>query len=169
MGFRTLAFLAILLLPSQELHGAAASDVHGMVAEMTAWTVGATDYAAPPPPRLAVVNQAYLKELCFPGCADADLPFVQGAYDPRVETVFLDATFDADLPLHRSYLLHEVVHHVQLANDADETARCREELEGEALRLQVRWLREEEGVDDPLDYLGIDELTLLILGSCPAQ
>lgn len=159
-----LAAMAIALIPAAAATGSAVGEA---AVEMTAWVADVTGYDAPPPPTVTFADQSVLRELCYPGCDDGDdLPKVLGVYDPRVGIILLDEAFDGGEARDRSTLLHEVVHHVQEANDARARARCKQELEGEALRLQIRWLHEQEGIDDPLAFLGINEFTLRILGSC---
>ena len=60
-------------------------------------------------------------------------------------------------------LLHELVHHLQYLNNVKVT--CATEYEGQAVQLQVTWLREQE-VDNPIDLLGIDPRFLLMLRQC---
>ncbi|MFY0990833.1 DUF6647 family protein [Halomonas sp. C05BenzN] len=140
--------------------------VHERVKVMIAWVVARTDYTASPPPTIALESQLSLKARCFPGFNMQHLPDVMGVYDPGNGTIYLDFAFDSGSVLDVSYLLHEVVHHMQVQSGAHLRASCREVLEGEATRLQLEWLRE-HGVADPYETLGIDQKTLRIIEMCP--
>ncbi|WP_151443755.1 DUF6647 family protein [Halomonas lysinitropha] len=132
---------------------------------MTAWVAAHTNYTAPNPPPVEFLDQIDLRQRCYPGFDLNLVPQVGGVYDPKNKTIYLDVDCNLNEPTSASYLLHEVVHHFQLANDAHLLVRCREQLEGEAVKLQSLWLKE-KGVSDPLESLGIDERTLRIIGSC---
>ncbi|SFU68633.1 hypothetical protein SAMN04487955_10673 [Halomonas korlensis] len=137
-----------------------------LAAKMTAWVAAQTDYTAPDPPPVEFLDQIALRQRCYPGFDLNHVPQVGGLYDPKNKTIYLDVDCDLNDLTSASYLLHEVVHHVQLANNAHLRVRCREQLEGEAVTLQALWLKD-KGISDPLDALGIDERTLRIIGSCP--
>ncbi|EKV27518.1 hypothetical protein C882_1364 [Caenispirillum salinarum AK4] len=158
------AVLALLLLSGPV--GAGSTDT--TVRDMTHWVAAEIEVPAPPPPVVARTDQADLRRRCFPGFRFEDAPGVRGAYDPATGVVLLDDACDLSRLEDASYLLHEIVHHVQLHNGLDKTARCRAELEGQAFRLQVQWL-EEQGVADPLALLGTDERTLRMLETCPPR
>lgn len=137
-----------------------------LATNMTAWVAAHTDYTAPEPPPVEFLDQIALRQRCYPGFDLNHVPQVGGVYDSRDSTIYLDVVCDLNDQIAASYLLHEVVHHVQLANNAHLQVRCREQLEGEAVTLQTLWLKD-KGISDPLEALGIDERTLRIIGSCP--
>ncbi|WP_422674118.1 DUF6647 family protein [Billgrantia antri] len=111
-------------------------------------------------------SQEALQKRCFPGWTAGLPPRVLGVYDPATSTIYLDQSFNTANLLDRSYLLHELVHHVQLSNGSMVRSRSKGYLEGQALRLQLAWLRE-QGVADPMSLLGIDERTIRIIEACP--
>lgn len=144
----------------------AAEDYGELLVEAHAWVAAHTNYPPPPLPSACEATQDELKKRCFPDAGSEVLPNIDAAYDRKTATIYLDSPFDPASPKDRSMLVHEMVHHFQLQNDADRTAPCRDVLEGEALRLQVAWL-EDHGVTDPLGLLNIDAFTLQVLRTCP--
>ncbi|APE32287.1 hypothetical protein BOX17_15775 [Halomonas aestuarii] len=133
-----------------------------IVREQSAWLGARTAYEEPDLPGIRFESQAALQHRCFPAFPDRLDVRVRGAYDPAEGNIYLDLDFDLGSPVGRSYLLHELVHHFQVHNREHIDARDRGRLEGQAYRLQLRWL-EEAGVDDPWGALGIDEKTLRII------
>ncbi|MDR9440374.1 MAG: DUF6647 family protein [Halomonas sp.] len=139
-----------------------AAQLAGIVREQSAWLAASTEYREPALPGVRFESQAALQQRCFPAFPDRLDVRVSGAYDPAEGNIYLDVDFDFASPVGHSYLLHELVHHFQVHNREDIGPRDRGPLEGEAYRLQLRWL-EEGGVDDPWGALGIDEKTLRII------
>lgn len=137
-----------------------------LVRGLSTWLALRTDYREPPVPEILFENQSRLQQRCFPDFPEQQGILLKGAYDPAEKIIYLDITFDSDDLVDRSYLLHELVHHFQVHHREDHGIRTRGILEGEAYRLQLRWL-EEAGVSDPLVVLDIDESTLLIIERCP--
>ncbi|SFT65706.1 DUF6647 family protein [Halomonas saccharevitans] len=138
-----------------------------IVREQSAWLALRTDYREPVLPGVQFESQASLQQRCFPDFPEPLGILVKGAYDPVDGIIYLDVDLDLDDLIDQSYLLHELVHHFQVhhaqRHDRDDAAtRPRGRLEGEAYRLQLRWL-EEAGVADPLAALGIDDKTLRII------
>lgn len=159
-------FLALaLLLPAASAGAAPADDLVQAVRTMTLWVAEKTGLPAPAPPAVERTSQAALRIKCFPRLRPRDAPPLWGAYDARRRIIFMDDGCRPGRLVDASYLLHEVVHHVQMRNGLDKTARCRAELEGQAVRLQVQWLRE-QGAADPLALLGTDVRTVTKLGMC---
>lgn len=137
-----------------------------LVRELSGWLAARTAYREPPIPGILFESQSRLQQRCFPDFPQRPGTLLKGAYDPAEGILYLDIDFDSDDLVDRSYLLHELVHHFQVHNREDTGVRSRGLLEGEAYRLQLRWLGE-AGVPDPLVTLGIDEKTLLIIERCP--
>ena len=88
---------------------------------------------------------------------------VESLYSETDHTVYLPDSWRADNLRDRSILLHELVHHLQYLNKVK--ADCPSEYEWQAIDLQLKWLGE-QGVDDPLDLLGLDPRFLLMLRGC---
>ncbi|RTQ99883.1 DUF6647 family protein [Halomonas nitroreducens] len=136
------------------------------VSTLSAWVAEHRAYREPAQPGVAMESEARLKQRCFPAFPVELIPEVKSAYDPQEGTIYLREDFDIFSALDYSFLLHEIVHHFQVRNRADEVAPCRGALEGEAIRLQLDWLRE-QGNADPFEVLGIDTKTLRIIERCP--
>ncbi|MDI5920492.1 hypothetical protein QLQ86_06815 [Halomonas sp. LR5S13] len=133
---------------------------------MSAWLAARTAYREPPIPGILFESQSRLQQRCFPDFPEPLATLIKGAYAPAEKIIYLDNAFDRDDPVDRSYLLHELTHHFQVHNRDDTDVRTPGILEGEAYRLQLRWLGE-AGVSDPLGTLGLDEKTLRIIERCP--
>lgn len=133
--------------------------------DQTAWLEANTAYAAPPLPTISLESQPRLKARCFPGFPAHLVPRVMGVYDPDEAAIHVHEGFDPDDLIDMSYLLHELVHHFQVHSLEVAQQVCRGTLEGEAIRLQLAWL-EEQGCEDPMALLGIDEKTLAIIERC---
>jgi hypothetical protein len=86
-------------------------------------------------------------------------PELRAAYDLSRRVVHLVLPWSADDPYHRSVLLHELIHDVQLSN---RDWSCTGEPEWEAYTLQAIYL-EEQGIIPPFDWAGI-----LRLSRCPS-
>lgn len=132
---------------------------------LAGWVEARTAYRPPPRPALMLESRARLKQRCFPAFPAHLAPEVESAYDPRTATIYLPDDFAVLARVDHSYLLHEVVHHFQLHDRADERVPCRGRLEGEAIRLQLAWLRD-QGEIAPYRALGIDRRTLRIIEHC---
>lgn len=143
-----------------------APSIDPLVTELSAWLVARTRYLEPPLPGIVFESQSRLQQRCFPDFPEPPATLIKGAYAPDEKVIYLDNAFDLDDPVDTSFLLHELAHHFQVYNVKDIGVRTRGMLEGEAYRLQLRWL-DEAGVSDPLLTLGIDEKTLLIIERCP--
>lgn len=64
-------------------------------------------------------------------------------YDPLANRIRISDDLDLESPVGRSYLLHELVHHLQFAHGQD-ADNCVGRLEAEAYRVQARYLREHD-------------------------
>lgn len=83
---------------------------------------------------------------------------LRAVYDWPHQRVLIVAPWDAENPRDVSVLLHELVHHVQLADRAWPRLQAPE---WEAYTLQERWL-EERGIES-----GFDWLQIYFLSRCP--
>ncbi|WP_407650060.1 DUF6647 family protein [Halomonas rhizosphaerae] len=146
--------------------GRPAPSLEPLVRNMSAWLAARTAYREPPIPGILFESQSRLQQRCFPDFPEPLATLIKGAYAPAEKIIYLDNAFDRDDPVDRSYLLHELTHHFQVHNRDDTDVRTPGILEGEAYRLQLRWLGE-AGVSDPLGTLGLDEKTLRIIERCP--
>ena len=76
----------------------------------------------------------------------------RAVYRPAQHTILLDADLDLHSVLARSYLVHELVHAHQVAAGAYQRAACPGALEGEAYRLQARYLRAHGARERAFDF-----------------
>ncbi|MBW4934963.1 DUF6647 family protein [Marinobacter sp. F4206] len=142
------------------------AELSALVGTLSDWIVGHTRFPETELPVVQFKTQDELKELCFPGFSHDLLPSIRGAYDARAMVVYLSTEFDADSALNISYLLHELVHHFQVQNPPADGRGSKSAMEAEAIRVQLKWL-EQNGVQDGMTKLGVDENTLRMLEGSP--
>lgn len=99
----------------------------------------------------------------FTGGEPTDLN-IEALYSNKDRTVYLSTDWRPNDLRDRSALLHELVHHLQYLNGIK--ASCPQEYEWQAYHLQVDWLHE-QGVEDPLELLGVSPLFIYLLSQCP--
>lgn len=131
------------------------------VAPFIDWIVAKTGWAEHEAPPIRFVPYAELVRI-FTGGTSTDY-HVEGLYSDEDHSIYLPEGWRGDDLHDRSVLLHELVHHLQYLNKVKVT--CASEYDWQALELQVAWLRE-QGVEDPLDLLGISPLYILMLRQC---
>lgn len=193
---RAVVVLLALVLPLMATGGPAGGvspqALAQLLHEQSAWLAEQTADPTPGLPGVGFERQAALQQRCFPDFPEPLGVRINGAYDPEEARIYLDAALDLSNRLDQSYLLHELVHHFQVhgvrfsvVDPYDESspdsasgdarpgvppagaeARSRGRLEGEAYRLQLRWL-EHVGVAEPLEALGLDDRTLQIIERSP--
>ena len=125
------------------------------------WIVIKTGWTAREVPPIRFVPYAELEQI-FTGGKRSDL-HVEALYSDKDHAVYLPDTWRADDLRDRSILLHELVHHLQYLNKVK--TECPSEFEWQAVELQIEWLQE-QGVEDPLEFLGISPLFILMLRRC---
>lgn len=124
------------------------------------WIAAKTGWPVRDAPPIKFVSRDDLAKM-FGGTADG--LHVEALYSDRDHSVYLPNGWKADTLRRRSILLHELVHHLQYLNHPKVT--CESEYELQAFKLQLAWLSE-KGVEDPLDFLGIDPFLFFMLGKC---
>jgi len=127
------------------------------------WIAGKTGWTTISVPRIETRSTRDLA-LMFFGSAEGYegvRPLALYARDQHI--LFLADELSLENLLDQSILLHELVHHMQVGNNAE--FDCREETERQAYRLQVEWLREHM-VAQPYAFLGIPEAQIEGL-TCP--
>lgn len=136
-----------------------------LVLQLLAWIVAATGFALPPPPAVVLASSEQLTALAYgPGSpVSTDL---RAMYDCDASTIYLRSDWNAASLRDRASLLHELVHHVQVANKVP--ARCPAERESLAYELTLKWLTE-HGASDPYEVLDIDPFTIRLLCKCPGD
>jgi len=130
-------------------------------ASLTAWIVRQTGWTVCDAPPVHFIPYAELVRNFTGGKPTASR--IEALYSDRDHSIYLPDSWRADALRDRSILLHELVHHLQYLNKVKAT--CSSEYELQAVKLQVTWLRE-QGVEDPLNLLGINELFIRMLGQC---
>ena len=154
--------------------------VDALIVTFLDWIIAKTGYAAPAPPRIALVPKHEIAQLPDGARSGDQLPqkMVLGDQGPQRAgdslallafyvhanaTIYLPETW-CPVGLHnQGILLHELVHHVQRFNKV--TPSCPAALERQAYDLQATWLRE-QGIADPYEASGLDQFTVLILTTC---
>ena len=138
-----LAGLATLLGPTDVDAGEArvSRPADAVVAPLAAYAAEQTGY---PPlhtaPGLRVVDAATLgAAVGTAGGHGQGTPWA--AYSPARHEILLHEEADLDSVVGRSYLVHELVHAHQFAAGVHHDAPCTGTLEGEAYRVQARYLR----------------------------
>ncbi len=117
-------------------------------------------------PRLAFVPDAEIDRLANPGRTIDDWQDVEACFLTDEITIYLSDRFDADDLFHRSTLVHELVHFMQLINGAFRYAECPAALERPAYFLQVDYL-DQHGFDWPSGLREQLRLAGYVIGRCP--
>jgi hypothetical protein len=131
-----------------------------LIVTLLAWITANTGLAAANPPHIALVSPSSLRELY--GVAPPHASFTLHAFYSK-SVIYLPESWRLTGNREKSFLLHELVHHIQRTNNM--TVACRGVLEQQAYDLQVKWLRE-QGEDDPYKLIGTDAFTVAILYAC---
>jgi hypothetical protein len=128
---------------------------------LSAWIVEQTHWTSSALPPIRFIPAAEIqKVLSSEEAIDLKL---EAFYSEKDHSIYLADSWRPDDLRDRSILLHELVHHLQYLNHVKEL--CTGEFELEAFRLQINWLSE-QGVEYPVDLVGIDPLVILMLGRC---
>ena len=153
-----------------------------IILAMMLWIHNATGYTIPEIPDVKYLSTMDLRAYAY-GCNQVPIPNgnedICGAkdnwdidnrgpialYDHIDKVVILNKDFDITTVHDKSVLFHELVHHVQYANDIDSTVKCQGELEKEAYTLQDEWLHEKYGLN-VWDTIQINELFFMLITSC---
>ena len=129
---------------------------------LTAWIIAKTGWTVGGVPAIRFVPPEELVKRYTGGKSTA--PHIGALYSHKDDTIYLPDGWNPDNLRDRSALLHELVHHLQMANNVK--AACRAEYEWDAYRLQIAWLRE-KGIEDPLKFLGINLMAIYVFSCCP--
>ena len=146
------------------------------------WIHNATGYTIPEIPEIKFLSTMDLRSYAY-GCDQVPIPNGNdeicaakkdwdldrsnpiALYDHIDKIVILNKNFDIKTIRDKSVLFHELVHHVQYANDIDSTVKCQGELEKEAYTLQDEWLQEKYNVN-VWDTIQINQLFFILITSC---
>jgi hypothetical protein len=128
---------------------------------LAAWIIEQTHWSSRELPPIRFVPAAEMRKVLSSEEA-IDLK-MEAFYSEKDHSIYLLDSWRSDNLRDRSILLHELVHHLQYLNHVKEL--CPGEAEFQAFRLQADWLGE-QGVEYPVDLIGIDPLIILMLGHC---
>lgn len=90
----------------------------------------------------------------------------QALYNRATNTIILPENWNPLNLYHRSMLIHEMIHAVQDANDAE--FGCPRHREKEAYGVQFRWFEEKYNIEKEaaMKLMGINGLSLLVITEC---
>jgi len=126
------------------------------------WIVARTHWTVHATPPIRLIPPAEIKTM-FAGEKPTDLN-IESLYSNKDHVIYLSNRWNSNALRDRSALLHELVHHLQYLNGVK--VACPEEYEWQAYHLQADWLHE-QGVEDPLNLIGISPLFIYMLAHCP--
>jgi hypothetical protein len=153
-----------------------------IIIAMMMWIHTATGYSIPEIPDINYLNTMELRSYAY-GCEltpipthnielcaakkdwDLDRTNPIAIYDNENKTIILNKKFDIETIHDKSVLFHELVHHVQFANDIDSNVECVGDLEKEAYTLQDEWLQEKYSVS-VWDTIKMNRLFFMMITSC---
>lgn len=153
-----------------------------IILAMMLWIHNATGYTIPEIPDIKYLSTMDLRAYAY-GCNQVPIPNGNediceakdnwdidnrgpiALYDHIDKVVILNKDFDITTVHDQSVLFHELVHHLQYANDIDSTVKCNGELEKEAYTLQDEWLHEKYGLN-VWDTIQINQLFFMLITSC---
>jgi hypothetical protein len=136
----------------------ATKQAHGLVA----WIVAQTHWAFHAIPAIRLIPTQKIQKLY---AAEDPMSFrIEAFYSKNDRTIYLPDSWNPNALRDRSILLHELVHHLQYLNNVKVT--CEFEHDFQAFKLQAAWLSE-QGVEYPLDLMGVDLRYVLVLSHCP--
>jgi hypothetical protein len=127
------------------------------------WIAGKTGWKTVARPQIETRSESELATMFFGGTTGSDSAGPLALYAREQHVVFLSDRLVFNALSDESILLHELVHHLQVANGIH--FECREAEEGQAYRLQIDWLKE-HGIQDPYRMLGLSESEISAL-ACP--
>lgn len=148
--------------------------MEALMLALITWLATATGLPATTPPPVefmpACEIERFARQKPDMPCGASRAMYVVAAYDPYRERIILPDTWRADRLFDVSALLHELVHHMQARNGlvfSPDLPCPAETIEKPAYQAQIAFLRA-AGVD-PLPVMGINDLSLLFLTTCPER
>ncbi len=128
------------------------------------WITAKTGWPIDDVPAITFATPAQLNELQFGKSAGSNGITCKALYKRASQTICLSNAWNLSDLRDRSYLLHELVHHLQDLNQTE--AACDGAREMQAYRLQFDWLGK-QGIRDPQAFLGISDMVLFMMTQCP--
>ena len=135
-----------------------------VIVSLISWIVAKTKWGVREPPTVCFVKSDQLIDMAYGGEGIPDAPRINGLYAPAGHIVYLSEKWNLNDLRDRSYLLHELIHHLQAINNVK--TGCLAANERLAYELQLEWLCE-QGIRDPYKFLDIDEFTITLISQCP--
>jgi hypothetical protein len=135
--------------------------LNSLIAAYIAWIIAQTGLVAPDHPPIHFATPAEMA-MRYGTPEHSGLEF-QALYNREEGSIYLPLEWQPDDLRQKSALLHELVHHVQRANNVE--APCVAAHERQAYDLQIKWLRE-QGVDDPYSLIRTNELSIYMVSVC---
>jgi hypothetical protein len=135
-----------------------------LVATLIAWIAAHSNLTVADRPHIEIVPRQTMSNLYFGAASTKNFYHLQAFYLPAKATVYLPESWRRASLRDKSILVHELVHHLQAANNV--RVSCPAALEREAYNLQFKWLRE-QSVKDPYEYSGLNVLTVTLASTCP--
>jgi Domain of unknown function (DUF6647) len=129
---------------------------------LIAWIVAQTHWIEQEMPPIRIIPHSEIKNMFNTEATTGSN--CEALYSSKNHTVYLADSWHSNDLRDRSILLHELVHHLQYLNHIKVT--CESEYEFQAFKLQVAWLSE-QGVEYPLDLMGVDLRYVMMLSHCP--
>jgi hypothetical protein len=107
-------------------------------------------------PRVRVITETALKAIFINASAHSELP--TAAFLPATSEILLSPDIDTKSIIGRSYIVHEIVHASQFANNVSASTSCPGLLESEAYRVQASYLKKHGSADEAFTFVLISML-----------
>jgi hypothetical protein len=103
------------------------------------------DYNLDELPKIKKVTKVDIAQVAFgkalPAAVNPDTLGIKGLYNFNDQTIYILDTLDLNAEKDRAILLHELVHFLQYQYGDDKGAKCKNELERLAYRLEAKYLQ----------------------------
>jgi len=101
-------------------------------------------------PQVKVITETALKASFINATAHGELPIA--AFLPATSEILLSPNIDTKSITGRSYIVHEIVHASQFANNVSALTSCPGLLESEAYRVQASYLKKHGSADEAFTF-----------------
>jgi len=135
-----------------------------MVARFVDWIISKTGWVEKGLPTITFASPAQLNKRYFGKPRGSNGVTVRALYAKQTHTIYLSDAWNPNNLRDQSYLVHELVHHLQILNKVE--VGCDSAYNIRAYQLQFDWL-DEHGVRDPQKFLGIGDIVLITSTQCP--
>lgn len=135
-----------------------------VVATLIAWIDAKTGWRAPAAPIIRFVPDTQLRKMFAERGGEAIAAHIDALYSREHDTIYLPTDWNANAAHDCATLLHELIHHLQAVNKVE--VSCPNQYEFQAYSLTIDWLHE-QGVENPLKVLHVNDVALFMLSQCP--